>query len=205
MSAEQSSLTEGNGLSDTGLDEVTVNSSVRTKFLTSIFPGLVNENKGGEKKVAIRLEKEKWGNGFGGDSWNHTLIKEEGIKYTFVLSEHPAMDLTVRDSQGEESFEKVYLYELEIDIPFKGAEAYKELEEFGLGVSLGRRISGQRSIFLKNLSNEQEFSLEDLSVLDNRESRELLSKVFRIPKLKGLERDYIQGDGVNTVSLKISF
>lgn len=196
---------EKNGEPSTSLDQVTVDSTIRTKFLSTIFPGLICESQDDEGKVVIEMEKEKWGNGFGGDSWTSSLIKEEGIKYTFTLSEHPGIDLTIRDSEENEIFEKVYSYELEIEVIFKGEERYKELEEFNLGVSLGRRISGQKGVGFKDLRYNQEFSLEDLSVLDNREFRELLSEVSGIPKVKSLEVDYKQEDIVSTVSLKISF
>jgi hypothetical protein len=205
MSAEMSSLTEENKVPNPNIEEVVVYSTVRTEFLSTIFPRIINKDVEREDKVAIRLENARKGNDFGADSWNCTLMKEGGVKYIFTLSERPEIELTIRDSEGEEMQENVYSYELELVVPFEGEEIYKELEEFNLGVYLGRRINGQRSIGFKDLRYGHDFSLQDLAILDNREFKDLLSEVSGIPRVKGLEINYDQGLYVNTVSLEISF
>lgn len=177
----------------------------RTAILKEIFSNMISPLEGDSEETEIPLIKDKFGNGLGGDKWGCSIVNEEGVKYSFFLSENSSIKRVYLKSGGEREEEKVYIHELEIKIPYKRWEKEKILEELNLVVFLKRRFGAGKSIGFQSLEEGVEFPLEGLSELDNKEFREQFSSMSRIPSFKTLGLEYEQGDEVDTVTIEISF
>lgn len=187
--------------------------SRRTDILRGIFSSSVETSKYNPEESEILLKKDPFGKSSGGNKWSCSFTNDMNVKYSFSLLENSDLQRAhfiaghYKDGKytDEIEIERVYIHELEVEIPFKRWEEEKILEEINLKVFLRRSIGGSKGISFESAEGGYEFSLEELSEFPNKEFRQQFAHITKIYSFRGLELNYSEGDEGSIVVLKILF